>query len=355
MKGSKGPPKGPPKGKGKNPIIQPGKAASKGGCGKGLPAAFRAVTPNPKGGGGGKPRDGPLWEGGPTMEDILYLADSMGDWFQQEEAKLGSYAPPPQRDGGKGGGKSKDGRPNAKMFVGGLPRDANEDEVRHSFEIFGDIKEVKMMVDEQGVSKGFCFVEFETVEDAQRVYENHAHNKVMDKWVDCKPTGGGGGGSGGGASNGGGAPPSRNLSGPPSNHQTPKAGDWTCPACGDLVFAWRDSCNMCGYTATPGEPKGSPGGKGGAPKGGAAKGGGAGRPGDWICQDCGSVVFSSKANCHKCGADKPASAQRIGMKDGDWTCPSCGDLVFASKNACGMCGAANPNPSSKGKGRSAPY
>mmetsp|Transcript_70460 Transcript_70460/g.127039 ORF Transcript_70460/g.127039 Transcript_70460/m.127039 type:complete len:365 (-) Transcript_70460:38-1132(-) len=212
-----------------------------------------------------------------------------------------------------------------KLFVGGLPKVCSEEMVRDAFEIFGVISDVKMMLSDQGESKGFCFVTFALAEDAQRVLENFADNKIDGKWVDCKAAQGpeqmkGGGGGKGKAPKGAG---------------DAKAGDWWCPGCGDLVFAWRDTCNMCGHAGA--------GVAGAPPSGGSCGGcGKGGRPGDWICGDCGDLVFSSRNSCNKCGSDKPSGTQRIGMKHGDWTCPGCGDLVFASKHACSLCGAEKP-------------
>jgi len=192
-----------------------------------------------------------------------------------------------------------------------------------------------------------------------------------------------------------------------SNGQTARPGDWTCPACGDLVFASRSACKMCG-TIKPAERgmggmggmacMGGMGGMGGGMGGGCygpapSKGKGKGstkgaRPGDWICPnpECGDLVFGSRDACKLCGTPKSAltegasgaqgksrprpgdwecpacshmnmsknqtcencgasaeGAKRTGAKPGDWVCPACGDLVFASKSACKMCGAAKPD------------
>merc|ERR1712060_959157 len=42
-----------------------------------------------------------------------------------------------------------------------------------------------------------------------------------------------------------------------------KPGDWTCPNCGDNVFASRDACRQCGTS----KPGGAAGGKGGGKAG----------------------------------------------------------------------------------------
>merc|ERR1739845_274504 len=119
----------------------------------------------------------------------------------------------------KGGGEKKNpGKVSNTVFVGALPKDPNEASIRAYFEQFGEIAEIKMMEYDSGTSKGFCFITFAAQESAEAVFANYENNIVEDKWVDCKPADGGTVG--------------------------PKPGDWTCPMCGDLVFAKRNACNM---------------------------------------------------------------------------------------------------------------
>merc|ERR1712217_771408 len=70
------------------------------------------------------------------------------------------------------------------------------------------------------------------------------------------------------------------------------------------------------------------------------------RPGDWNCQSCGHLNYSSRTECQKCSAPRPDSQIRMGQKPGDWVCPSCGDLNFATRTECRKCG--NPKPSYAG-------
>lgn len=92
---------------------------------------------------------------------------------------------------------------SAKVFVGALPSQVTEESVRQYFQEFGEIRELKMMCHENGVSKGFCFVTYTDMAFAQKVLDNYGTNSIDGKWVDCRPaqsgdSGGGGGGGGGG-------------------------------------------------------------------------------------------------------------------------------------------------------------
>jgi len=319
-----------------------------------------------------------------------------------------------------------------KVFVGGLPKHLSpaeqEEKVLEYFSQFGPIEEIKMMPNESGQSRGFCFLTFETADGATAVMDNYDSNELEGQWVDCKPAARGKGSSKGSGGSMGGMPPWAGWGGmtpwdmmammwsmkaakgwwgaggkgwgdgkgfgnakgladwdegrgaslgkggaggkkPVAGGSAPseaKPGDWMCPVCGDLVFAKRTSCNMCGFgggLAGLG-PAAASGARGAAA--GSASGGG--KPGDWFCSKCGDLVFSYRDKCNQCGAPKAKGSERIGVKKGDWACPTCGDLVFASKDICSMCktpkpegledGEYGPCPGSgraHGKGAYSPY
>mmetsp|Transcript_15054 Transcript_15054/g.34285 ORF Transcript_15054/g.34285 Transcript_15054/m.34285 type:complete len:230 (-) Transcript_15054:102-791(-) len=198
--------------------------------------------------------------------------------------------------GGWGGGKGKGGcckgkasqgkmvpqqpseppDPN-KVFVGALKGEPTEATIREYFCMYGEITDVKMMVHENGASKGYCFVTFADPESVNQVFENYSNHMINGSWVDCKPAAG---------------------------ESKTKPGDWFCPMCGDLVFASKASCNSCGYGAGPMGMcgKGCKGKKGG---GGGKAGGGGPMPGDWTCESCGDLVFAKRTNCKMCGAPRP--------------------------------------------------
>lgn len=304
-----------------------------------------------KGGGGGKAFGkgaasswgGGGWGGGKgadTWDVMAMLALMKG----AGSVKGGGLA----TGGGKGGkkGGSKGAVDSPKVFVGGLPKIIHEETVREYFSMFGTILDIKMMISETGDSKGYCFVTFSSAAEAQKVYDNYDSNMIDGKWVDCKPASG------------------------TQQERVPgqaKPGDWWCPLCGDLVFAWRNSCNSCGYAGLPPALPVIAGLLGGAA--GTAKGdrGGlaqptnlaAGKPGDWLCPTCSNVCFSHRPSCNKCGTPKDTGAERIGVKHGDWTCPNCGDLVFASKSVCSLCQTPKPagadGSGAKGRGAVSAY
>ncbi|KAH7637065.1 hypothetical protein HUG17_7271 [Dermatophagoides farinae] len=65
-----------------------------------------------------------------------------------------------------------------RVFVGGIPDDATDNDVRQLFAQYGNIKLVKIITDRAGISKGYGFVTFERAEDAQKVIKE-AENLII--------------------------------------------------------------------------------------------------------------------------------------------------------------------------------
>ena len=64
-----------------------------------------------------------------------------------------------------------------KLYVGNLPYQTEENDLKGQFAEFGSVKSVKIITDhDTGRSKGFGFVEMETEEEAQSCIEN-LHDK----------------------------------------------------------------------------------------------------------------------------------------------------------------------------------
>ena len=98
------------------------------------------------------------------------------------------------------------------IYVGNLPHKATEDEIRKAFEEFGQVTEVRLIMDKfSGESKGFGFVEMPSKAEAEKAIEAMNGKEFMGRVLnvnEARPKtdrGGGGrrGGFGGGRGGGG--------------------------------------------------------------------------------------------------------------------------------------------------------
>jgi len=100
------------------------------------------------------------------------------------------------------------------IYVGNLPHKVTEDEVRQAFAEFGQVTEVRLIVDKfSGESKGFGFVEMPSKDEAEKAIQAMNGKDFMGRALnvnEARPKtdrGGGGGrreGFGGGRGGGGG-------------------------------------------------------------------------------------------------------------------------------------------------------
>jgi RNA recognition motif-containing protein len=99
------------------------------------------------------------------------------------------------------------------IYVGNLVFDVGEDDLRQAFEQFGQVTEVRLIMDKfTGKSKGFGFVEMPSKEEAEKAIEEMNGKEFMGRdlnvnearpKIDRGGRGGfGGGGRGGGRSGG---------------------------------------------------------------------------------------------------------------------------------------------------------
>ena len=66
-------------------------------------------------------------------------------------------------EGGQGGRRRREkAAPGCRLFIGGLSRDAEEDEVRDMFKKHGKVKDFALMRDDDGNLRGFGFITFES-------------------------------------------------------------------------------------------------------------------------------------------------------------------------------------------------
>lgn len=77
------------------------------------------------------------------------------------------------------------------------------------------------------------------------------------------------------------------------------------------------------------------------------------RKGDWWCPNCKFLLYAFKHKCSKCGASRPLPdglnppPPRITHLKGDWDCPLCGKHQFARNTKCRDCGAPKGSLQSK--------
>ncbi|KAL2937823.1 Heterogeneous nuclear ribonucleoprotein Q, partial [Bienertia sinuspersici] len=74
----------------------------------------------------------------------------------------------------------------SEVFIGGLPKDATEEDLRDLCEPIGEIYEVRLMKNKDtGEIKGYAFVAFKTKDDAQRAIEELKNKEFKGKTLRC--------------------------------------------------------------------------------------------------------------------------------------------------------------------------
>uniref|UniRef100_A0A7C8ZXT6 RRM domain-containing protein n=1 Tax=Opuntia streptacantha TaxID=393608 RepID=A0A7C8ZXT6_OPUST len=74
----------------------------------------------------------------------------------------------------------------SEVFIGGLPKDVLEEDLRDLCEPIGDIYEVRLIKNKDtGESKGYAFVAFKTKEDAQKAIEELKNKEFKGKSLRC--------------------------------------------------------------------------------------------------------------------------------------------------------------------------
>lgn len=147
-----------------------------------------------KGGGKGKDRDPNDWTGGKGM------AAAWAAGLRPPAA--GTVAAPAWGGGGAGKGSNgwtsnpnwtaKPPMPNgpeesAKIFVGGLPKDAEEQHLLEYFSMYGGVSsvEVKRHIDSQR-TRGFGFVQFDDPDVVEAVIADFATHSLGGQWIEVK-------------------------------------------------------------------------------------------------------------------------------------------------------------------------
>ncbi|XP_024932064.1 heterogeneous nuclear ribonucleoprotein Q [Ziziphus jujuba] len=74
----------------------------------------------------------------------------------------------------------------SEVFIGGLPRDISEEDLRDLCDAIGDILEIRIMKDrDTGESKGYAFIAFKTKEVAQKAIEELHSKEFKGKTLRC--------------------------------------------------------------------------------------------------------------------------------------------------------------------------
>jgi RNA recognition motif-containing protein len=69
------------------------------------------------------------------------------------------------------------------VYVAGIPRRVTEDDLKKVFSKYGRIKDIKVIKDALTQnSKGFAYILFETIEEADRAIDNLDNQRVFNDW-----------------------------------------------------------------------------------------------------------------------------------------------------------------------------
>ncbi|MBE0481426.1 MAG: RNA-binding protein [Dehalococcoidia bacterium] len=75
-----------------------------------------------------------------------------------------------------------------KIYVGNLPFDANEQELREQFEAFGKVASVEIITDKySGRSKGFAFVEMPSISEGQAAIDGLNGKTLRERTLTINP------------------------------------------------------------------------------------------------------------------------------------------------------------------------
>ncbi|CAL5060086.1 unnamed protein product [Urochloa decumbens] len=148
--------------------------------------------------------------------------------------------------------------PSATVVVKGLSMKTNDDDLYQILAQWGPLRSVRVIKERNsGMSRGFAFIDFPTVEAARRMMEGTAENGLEIDGRNVffeysKPTGTSGGPSLG----------QENFTRPMYGHRAAAPCDWICTICGCMNFARRTSCFQCNEPRTedalPADATGTP-------------------------------------------------------------------------------------------------
>lgn len=140
-----------------------------------------------------------------TVDKVLVESHTLqGRTIEPQRAKARGAGGSSSFGGGYGGSRD----PVKKLFVSGIDDELSESDIQDYFGTFGKVQDLHLPIDRAtGQRRNFCFVEFESEADADRVLSNAGHN-ISGREIDVKKAksdqnrggrGGGRGGYGGGS------------------------------------------------------------------------------------------------------------------------------------------------------------
>ncbi|KAK4423624.1 suppressor of abi3-5, partial [Sesamum alatum] len=142
--------------------------------------------------------------------------------------------------------------PSATVVVKGLPQKTSEEDLYQILAEWGPLRHVRVIKERNsGISRGFAFIDFPSVDSAQAMMDRLGHEGLL---VDgrklffeysSKPTGGANGSLG---------VDSGSRSGHGSHRSIMVPSDWMCTICGCVNFARRTSCFQCNEPRTEDAP-----------------------------------------------------------------------------------------------------
>merc|ERR1740117_2855605 len=75
------------------------------------------------------------------------------------------------------------GDPFKTLFVARISYDTTEKKLKREFEVFGSIKKVRMIYDQKGKPRGYCFIEYEHERDLKNAYKQGDGKKIDGRRV----------------------------------------------------------------------------------------------------------------------------------------------------------------------------
>jgi len=130
-----------------------------------------------------------------TYDSVNAAKRALEEGVELDGRQLEVRAADPGKGKSKGKGKGKGGAGKGwtdldvteKLFVGGLPTDTKEPQVREFFELYGKTVEVALKYDANNVFRGFAFVTYEEVESARAVLDTPENVVVNGVQLEVRP------------------------------------------------------------------------------------------------------------------------------------------------------------------------